>query len=559
MQVVCTSFQTLDGDFAISTSSNITYCTGFVITLHMVNKVCALFLDQLNRSGGAFLRSSQLKGCVSQCGFGISLTFIELEDVDVVGVNLALVRVGFAKFISAGVVAVFQIYGVLCRNGSYSVLCDFSLIGNNDFIIRGHLVSTALDHIFQISKCDGQCFSGTFISCAISIFSSRDFVVCDVHFNRICNKLQTVRKSIDKFKSVVVVVGHVGHFGGQLKGNGFANLCGGVILIGVTIIGRNLFIHSREGALNLNRSVSAVSGDIHKDSISTTAIVTSRTALREHQIVTSSQAIEVGSAHSLIGIIRNQLCIRIFNQFIKLICMSAYPLLSIMCKSCQSAYVGSFIIFKRFDICNSSIAQSFFRDILIRHRIIRDTTSCLNLIKAVSGLKEVFPSIFQHIAVELVLLCRVSGSVTSNASSKHTDGGHFFAFTLRRIPHARTSYSQAASFLFSVCRKCGHCQAEGKYNSQQHCGCTLKMFHNKVSFHLFFLFLSIFFCTVCYYSISPLSFRLRGTASANSRIPTPNITNIQSPMLPVSGRRGWWVFVMVTWYVFSSYLGLVVV
>lgn len=88
---------------------------------------------------------------------------------------------------------------------------------------------------------------------------------------------------------------------------------------------------------------------------------------------------------------------------------------------------------------------------------------------------------------------------------------------------------------------------------------TLKMFHNKVSFHLFFLFFNISSCTVYYYSISPLSFRLRGTASANSRIPTPNITNIQSPMLPVSGRRGWWVFVMVTWYVFSSYLDSVIV
>ena len=262
----------------------------------MVNKVCALFLDQLNRSGGAVLRSSQLKGCVSQCGFSIALVCIELEDIDVVGVNLALVRVGGAGAIATGVIAVFQINFVGCRVSTRSIFVDVSLVGHNDFVTSGDRSVLFFINLFQVVKGNGENFLCCVKFYLISVFASIDVFACNRHLNRVLNKIQALSHSINELKGILRVVAHVGDFGSKLESYLFANLCGGVILIGVTIIGRNLFIHSREGALNLNRSVSAVSGDIHKDSISTTAIVTGRTALREHQIVTSRQVIESSCA-----------------------------------------------------------------------------------------------------------------------------------------------------------------------------------------------------------------------------------------------------------------------
>ena len=130
------------------------------------------------------------------------------------------------------------------------------------------------------------------------------------------------------------VVGHIGNFGGQLKGNGIANLGGGVVLI-VGFVVRNLLIHSREGALNGLLCNTTVFRNIHKDSISTTAIVTSRTALREYKIVTGSQVGESGSALGFIGITRNQ-CRRgcelyIFGKII-LMLITTHPLLRFVSK-----------------------------------------------------------------------------------------------------------------------------------------------------------------------------------------------------------------------------------
>lgn len=105
-----------------------------------------------------------------------------------------------------------------------------------------------------------------------------------------------------------------------------------------------------------------------------------------------------------------------------------------------------FIVRKGFEVCNGSVAQLIGSDGSGFH-ITSNNAGILHSSKNLSLLEEILPLRFQHIAVELVLLDRVSGSVTSNASGKHTDCGYILAFsiTLTGNIQAGAGHGQVAS------------------------------------------------------------------------------------------------------------------
>ena len=296
MQVVSTGFQTLDGDFAGCICRN-GIGASLAIALYVVG-VHYCFINKFNyiitiRIG------SQLKGCVSQ-SVCIDILSMELMNFDVVSVNLALVGVGFTSSISAGVVAIFQINGVLCGIIFNSILGDFCGVSHNDFG-----TGSCTRNFFQVVKGHSQ-----FFACARRL---NHFIIgilghCGTShgdFHRVCVKSKTMAQSIMEHKLIGIVIRHVRNFGGQIKGDGIADLSRAIVLKGAVLGGLHLFLHGGEGALNGLLCDTTVFRDVHKDSISATAIVTSRTALREHQIVTGSQASESSSALGFIGNIRS--------------------------------------------------------------------------------------------------------------------------------------------------------------------------------------------------------------------------------------------------------------
>ena len=183
----------------------------------------------------------------------------------------------------------------------------------------------------------------------------------------------------------------------------------------------------------------------------------------------------------------------------------------------------------------TNIGDRCFLDLVIRC-IFFNQPCILHRLQANVIFKESQPRILQFIAIKSILFGSTGGA---DASLEHTDSGYFFAFVFRGIPQSGTGNSQCASSLhIAISCKRRHSQAERKYNSHQNRGCFFNVFH--------FFVLSVFYSYQCvfvhpylfYDCASSLPLRLRGTESASSRIPTPMITNIQSPVLPVSGRRG---------------------
>ena len=228
----------------------------------------------------------------------ILISIMEFMNIDCVGINFALVGVGFASAGTTGVVAVFKVDSVRGRVSQLCILGDFSCISNHNSIASLNCGAFHIFDFLQIIKSNSQLIT-------VVARRRRDGKASRYRYaaNRNANAVFIISKAlaerIYEIKSIGVIVGHVRNLGNQLKGYSVANLCRTIVLELTVFSYLYLLINSREGALDFYSSNTVFLGNIDQHSISTTQssitlaqCITGRTTFGKYKVIASGQNCE---------------------------------------------------------------------------------------------------------------------------------------------------------------------------------------------------------------------------------------------------------------------------